>query len=100
MAHITGGGIPGNLKRVLPENMTAVIEKNSWGEINPLFNFLKEIGNIDPVDIYSAFNMGIGYILVVDKNDADAVTADIKAVGEEVFTIGTITKGDKTVKLV
>ena len=100
MAHITGGGIPGNLKRILPENMTAVIEKNSWGEINPLFNFLKEIGNIDPVDIYSAFNMGIGYILVVDKDDADAITADIKAVGEEVYTIGTITKGDKTVRLV
>ncbi len=100
MAHITGGGIPGNLKRVLPVNLTAVIEKNSWGEINPLFNFLKEIGNIDPVDIYSAFNMGIGYILVVDKNDADAIVADIKAVGEEVYTIGTITKGDKSVKLV
>ena len=100
MAHITGGGIPGNLKRILPDNMSAVIEKNSWGEINPLFNYLKEIGNIDPDDIYSAFNMGIGYILVVDKNDADSVIADIKAVGEEVYTIGSITKGDKTVKLV
>ena len=99
MAHITGGGIPGNLKRILPENMTAVIDKSSWNAV-PIFDYLKKLGDIDPVDIYSAFNMGIGYILVVDKDDADAVVSDIKAAGEEVYRIGEITKGDKTVKLV
>ena len=99
MAHITGGGIPGNLKRILPKNVTAVIDKSTWPEL-PLFGFLREAGNIDPVDIYSAFNMGIGYILVVDKNDADKISSDLKAMGETVYTIGEITAGDGTVKLV
>lgn len=99
MAHITGGGIPGNLKRVLPKNLSAVIEKSSWPTL-PLFNYLKDVGNIDPEDIYSAFNMGIGYILVVDKDKADSVTNELKQMDQPVYTIGEITSGDGTVRLV
>ena len=80
MAHITGGGIPGNLKRVLPENVTAEIVKGSW-PVLPLFEFLKKAGDIDPDDIYSAFNMGIGYILVVSPDDADGVMAQLNEMG-------------------
>ena len=99
MAHITGGGIPGNLKRILPDDKSAVINKSSW-EAVPLFEYLRELGDIDPVDIYSAFNMGIGYILVVDKNDASAVITALESTGEKVYTIGEIVHGDKTVKMV
>ena len=99
MAHITGGGIPGNLKRILPENLSAEIDKSSWDAV-PIFDYLKNLGDIDPVDIYSAFNMGIGYILVVDEKDAAAVSASITQFGEKVYRIGSITKGDGTVKLV
>lgn len=99
MAHITGGGIPGNLKRVLPDNLSAYIDKSSW-EAVPIFEYLKKIGDIDPDDIYTAFNMGIGYILVVDKDDAGRITDELKAMDETVYTIGEIKKGDKTVKLV
>jgi len=99
MAHITGGGIPGNLKRIIPEGLYAEIDKKSW-PVLPIFEYLKKIGNIDPDDIYSAFNMGIGYVLVVDKNDADRVIKEINAMDEEVYRIGFIKKGEKTVKLV
>ncbi|KAA3635905.1 MAG: phosphoribosylformylglycinamidine cyclo-ligase [Calditrichaeota bacterium] len=99
MAHITGGGIPGNLKRILPENLSAEINKSSWDAV-PIFDYLKILGDIDLVDIYSAFNMGIGYILVVDEKDADAISASIRQFGEKVYRIGFITKGDGTVKLV
>lgn len=99
MAHITGGGIPGNLNRVLPAHLDAEIERRSWDE-PPLFGFLRKIGNLDPDDIYSAFNMGIGYILVVSPSDAEAVVAMLKNSGEIAHRIGTIVPGRKTVRLV
>lgn len=99
MAHITGGGIPGNLKRVLPKNLSAEINKSSW-PVLPIFEFLKKAGNIDPVDIYSAFNMGIGYIMVVNESEAESIMAEIKNTGEEVYQLGSIIKGDGTVNLV
>ncbi len=68
MAHITGGGIEGNLKRVLSDNIDAEIVKGSW-PVLPIFDFLKKVGNIDPEDIYATFNMGIGFILVVGEQD-------------------------------
>lgn len=98
MAHITGGGIGGNLKRILPKNVTAEINKSTW-PIPPIFDYLKKVGNIDPDDIYSAFNMGIGYILVVPESEVEGCVTDIKAMGEEVYQIGRIGKGDGSVRL-
>jgi len=92
MAHITGGGIQGNLNRVLPKNCDAQISKATW-PVLPIFNFLKEAGNIDPDDIYSAFNMGIGYVLVVDKNDSDNIEKVLTDMNEKVYRIGSIIKG-------
>ena len=57
LAHITGGGIPGNLKRIIPEGMSAIVTKESW-EVPPLYNFLQHGGNIDEDEMYRAFNMG------------------------------------------
>ncbi|MDF1544782.1 MAG: AIR synthase-related protein, partial [bacterium] len=99
MAHITGGGVQGNLVRVLPDDCCAEIDKNSW-PVLPLFEWLREIGNIDPVDIYRSFNMGIGYILVVPAESADSVSAAIKGMGEEVYRIGEIKSGPKEVRLI
>lgn len=98
MAHITGGGIPGNLKRILPDGLMAEIDKKSW-PVLPLFEFLREAGDIDPDDIYSAFNMGIGYIIVAAPGEADKIMKDLKATGEPACLIGSIKKGNKTVKL-
>ncbi|UCE25005.1 MAG: phosphoribosylformylglycinamidine cyclo-ligase, partial [Candidatus Zixiibacteriota bacterium] len=99
MAHITGGGIPGNLKRVLPEGLGAVIDKSSW-PVLPIFKYLESVGSIDSKDIYSAFNMGIGYILVVSRSDADGVMKNLGKMGETAYISGSIEIGDKTVKLV
>ncbi len=99
MAHITGGGIAGNLKRVLPDGLAAEIDKSSWTP-PVIFDYLQKVGNIDPGDIYSAFNMGIGYILVVPAERAEEVMDDIGRSGEEVFRIGRIKKGKKAVRLI
>ncbi|MFQ5452954.1 MAG: phosphoribosylformylglycinamidine cyclo-ligase [Candidatus Zixiibacteriota bacterium] len=99
MAHITGGGIPGNLIRIMPEGLKAEIDKSSWQGL-PIFEYLKKIGNIDPDDIYSAFNMGIGYILVVDKKDADDIISALTSINEKVYPIGSINKGKRAVNLV
>lgn len=99
MAHITGGGIPGNLKRILPDGMGAVVKKSTW-PVLPIFEYLKSAGNIDPEDIYSAFNMGIGYILVVNESDVEGIVSSFSKHDEAAYVIGRIDKGDKTVKLV
>ena len=99
MAHITGGGIPGNLKRILPNGLGAVINKGSW-PVLPIFKYLESAGSIDAEDIYSAFNMGIGYILVVSGSDANGIMKRLTKMGETPYIIGSIEKGDKTVKLV
>ncbi len=98
MAHITGGGLQGNLNRVLPDNCDAQISKATW-PVLPIFNFLKKAGNIDPDDIYSAFNMGIGYVLVVDEDDADNVEKALADMNEKVYRIGKIIDGTGKVNL-
>lgn len=92
MAHITGGGLQGNLNRVLPNNCNAQISKATW-PVLPIFDFLKEKGNIDPDDIYSAFNMGIGYVLVVDESDANNIEKALTNMKEKVYRIGSIIEG-------
>jgi len=99
MAHITGGGIPGNLIRVLPEDLQAVIEKDSWPNL-PVFEYLQETGGVDDNDMFDAFNMGIGYILVMDKNDADAVEKILSEHDQPSYIIGRINKGDRDVRII
>lgn len=99
MAHITGGGIEGNLKRVLPDNVDADIVMGSW-PVLAIFDYLKRVGNIDPDDIYSAFNMGIGFVLVVGEQEADRITADLKRMGETAYRIGEVKRGKKSVRLI
>jgi phosphoribosylformylglycinamidine cyclo-ligase len=70
MAHITGGGIPGNLKRVIPDGLCAVIDTTTWS-VPPLFRYLVEAGKVDRDESYRAFNMGIGFIAVVAPEQAD-----------------------------
>ncbi len=85
MAHITGGGIPGNLSRVIPDNMTAEINCKTW-DIPAIFQLLVENGNIAQEESYRAFNMGIGMIVVVGSDLAETIKAKT-----EVFEIGHIT---------
>ena len=95
MAHITGGGIPGNLKRILPESLDAEINTNSW-QRPAIFDWLHSIGKIDDQDMYSAFNMGIGFVIVADETNARKILEEIEAVQ----IIGKIVPGSAKVKLV
>ncbi len=99
MAHITGGGIPGNLSRILPKGCQARVKKESW-PVPPIFPFLSRIGSLDYEDMYSAFNMGIGYIMAVGKEDVEGITAALKLANEPVYQIGHIEAGNQGVILV
>lgn len=98
MAHITGGGLKGNLIRVLPEGTCAGIDTSVWN-VPPIFKFLQEKGDIDDSAMYEAFNMGIGYILVVDDKNVDDIKDILESSGEEPYIIGKIEPGDKEVIL-
>jgi phosphoribosylformylglycinamidine cyclo-ligase len=98
MAHITGGGIEGNLKRILPENCDARIFVNSW-KTPPVFDFIQNIGKIENHEMYKVFNMGLGMILVVSKKEAAKILRHLSNITETAFHIGEISSGKGRVKL-
>lgn len=97
-SHITGGGFYENVPRMLPEGKHAVIEKTGY-PIPPIFAMLQREGNIEEKMMYNTYNMGIGMIAAVSKEDADAAMAAVKAAGETPYIVGTIKNGEKGVTL-
>lgn len=89
-SHITGGGIIGNTKRVLPKNTSIDIDWNSWS-VPPIFNLIKETGNISDDEMRKVFNQGIGLVAVIDENDFAKAEALSSNLGEEIIKIGKIT---------
>ena len=81
MAHITGGGITDNLPRVLPEGTNAIVRLGSW-PVLPIFEWLQQSGNVPHDDMLRTFNMGIGLILVVNRDDAGSMVDALAAAGE------------------
>jgi phosphoribosylformylglycinamidine cyclo-ligase len=98
MAHITGGGLVGNIPRVLPANCDAVLKKDSW-PVPPIFHFLQKLGPVEEQEMFRVFNMGIGYVLIVAPDFADSVKQKLKKSGQTVYEIGVIAAGKKTVVL-
>jgi len=92
LAHVTGGGIPGNLPRVLPEGLGAVVDRGAW-PVPAVFETLRESGGVDRVEMDRVFNMGIGMIAVVAPGDADGIHAAACARGVDSWTIGVIEPG-------
>ncbi|HXV49507.1 MAG TPA: phosphoribosylformylglycinamidine cyclo-ligase [Candidatus Binatia bacterium] len=91
-AHITGGGITGNLPRVLPPGRRAIIERRSW-PVPPIFALIQTIGAVSRAEMDSTFNGGLGMILVVGKAQTDGVLRTLKRMGEKAFVIGDIRQG-------
>lgn len=89
MAHITGGGVTGNLPRCLPEAVAARVDAGSWPR-TPLFTWLQQAGNVAPDEMLRTFNCGIGMCVVVAASDAAAAMAQLQASGETVWQIGEI----------
>ncbi|MBE0426457.1 MAG: phosphoribosylformylglycinamidine cyclo-ligase [Nitrospirae bacterium] len=97
MAHITGGGIPGNLPRILPKGIYANLEKGSW-PVPVIFDFVRELGNISDEEMKKTFNLGIGFAVIVSKNSSDAAVKLLNESGYPAFIIGKTEKGGKGVK--
>jgi phosphoribosylformylglycinamidine cyclo-ligase/phosphoribosylamine--glycine ligase/phosphoribosylformylglycinamidine cyclo-ligase len=95
LVHITGGGFIENIPRVLPENVGAAIQTNSW-TAPPLWKLIQEKGNISKEEMYRVFNMGIGMIAIVDKSQAAEFQASIR---EPTFVIGELVDGERKVIL-
>jgi phosphoribosylformylglycinamidine cyclo-ligase len=93
MAHITGGGVPGNLPRVLPNGLKAEIDLASW-PVPAIFKYLAKLGAIDTDELLQSFNMGVGMILVVPPQNVKLVEADLKKRREKYFLIGRIERGE------
>ena len=98
-AHITGGGIPGNLPRILPSGVEAQIEEGSWPEL-PIFRLLRRIGNLPDDEMWSTFNRGIGMTLIVSPRNLSKATRILKQLGEPFYPIGRIAKGKHGVRFV
>ncbi|HUS45675.1 MAG TPA: phosphoribosylformylglycinamidine cyclo-ligase [Phycisphaerae bacterium] len=92
MAHITGGGIPGNVPRVIPEGLHAEIRKDTW-PVPPIFGWLQKTGNVAAKEMWRVFNMGIGFVLIVSPYYADHIAAMLEKGGETVHRIGRIARG-------
>jgi phosphoribosylformylglycinamidine cyclo-ligase len=93
LAHITGGGISGNLPRVLPTGVKAQIDLDSW-PVPSIFKYLAKIGEIDTDELLLSFNMGVGMILVVPPASVKSVETDLKKRREKFFRIGRIERSD------
>jgi phosphoribosylformylglycinamidine cyclo-ligase len=94
IAHITGGGITGNLPRVVPKGCKAIIQKKAW-EIPPIFSFMKEKGQISEEEMFRTFNNGIGMILIVRSKEVEDILARLHTLGEKAFIIGEVEKTEK-----
>jgi phosphoribosylformylglycinamidine cyclo-ligase len=98
LAHITGGGLPGNVIRVLPEGSRAVIERSRW-EVPNVFNVIQRLGEVPLGDMFRTFNMGIGFACVVAEDDVDAALKAYESSDIEAVVIGHVAEGDRGVEI-
>ena len=97
LSHITGGGLPENIPRVLPKGMIAAIDTTSW-ELPPVFQWLKDAGGVASEEMYRTFNCGIGMIVCVPENQKDLALDTLKALGEKAWQVGQVERAEDTEK--
>ncbi len=98
ISNITGGGFYENIPRMLPDGVTARVEKAAY-EVPAIFKLLAKEGNIPERDMYNTFNMGISLVMAVDSNDVDNAVSILKGCGEQVCVLGEVVKGDGGIEL-
>ncbi|MBP2000882.1 phosphoribosylformylglycinamidine cyclo-ligase [Paenibacillus shirakamiensis] len=96
MAHITGGGFLENIPRVLPAEVNVDVEYGSW-PIQPIFKLIQDKGEVSNRDMFTTFNMGIGMVMIVAKQDADYAIEVLRELGEQAYVIGSVTEGEQIV---
>jgi phosphoribosylformylglycinamidine cyclo-ligase len=98
-AHVTGGGIPGNLVRVLPDHVDAVVNRSTWRP-QPIFDLVQAKGRIDDSEMESTFNMGVGMLAIVSQADADRAMAYLLGHGVKAWQAGEIIEGSGSVRMI
>ncbi|MGN9811839.1 phosphoribosylformylglycinamidine cyclo-ligase [Micromonospora sp. BQ11] len=99
LAHVTGGGIPGNLVRVLPEHVDAVVNRSTW-KPQPVFDLIQSKGRIEDPEMEATFNMGVGMFAIVSSEDADRALATLTGRGVEAWQVGEIIEGSGNVQMI
>ena len=96
LSHITGGGFYENIPRSLPAGISAKIDRSAV-QVLPIFDLIAKTGKIPERDMFNTFNMGVGMVVVVDKNDADKAVEAVRNAGEEAYVMGELVKSDEGV---
>ena len=96
VSHITGGGFYENIPRMLKDGMSAKINKSAV-PVLPIFNVIQKEGNISEHDMFNTFNMGVGMVIAIDKNQVDTALSVLTQAGEKAFVLGEVVEGDKEV---
>ena len=96
LAHITGGGLLDNIPRILPENVSVEIGRGSWEEL-PIFAQMQKIGNVEDKEMFRAFNMGIGMVVICSPDEAENIKKHFNELDEKYFEIGRVIVGNKEV---
>jgi len=99
MAHITGGGLVDNIPRVLPDGCSVNIYETKW-DVQPIFKLIQKHGNIAKDEMYRTFNMGIGFILIVNKKDSGKILAQLRKYDFTSQIIGGVISGNKKVSII
>ena len=94
MSHVTGGGLPGNVPRMLPKNTAAEIDKSAWPDL-PVYAFLRKVCGLPDEELFPVFNMGIGFVICVPESKEKSAKKILEQAGETVYRIGKIVSGNK-----
>ena len=98
LAHITGGGLTDNIPRILPEGCAVKIKEGSW-PVLPIYDLMREIGNVSDAEMYRTFNMGVGMVVVCSEEDGPVIKSQLERAGERVFQIGRVVNGNREVTI-
>ncbi len=96
LAHITGGGIPGNLERIIPEGLSAIVDRSAFSA-QPIFGLVQRLGNVPPAEMYRTFNMGVGMVIVVSSENCNKTVDHLNAAGHSSQVIGEITSASSDI---
>jgi phosphoribosylformylglycinamidine cyclo-ligase len=99
LAHVTGGGVAGNLVRVLPDNVDAVVDRSTWNP-QPIFDLVQSKGRIEQSEMESTFNMGVGMLAIVAQSDTDRALAFLRGRNVDTWVAGEIIDGAGDVRLI
>jgi phosphoribosylformylglycinamidine cyclo-ligase len=99
IAHITGGGLPGNVCRILPSGLGMAIKRDSW-EIPRVFGVIQREGEVDESEMYQTFNMGLGLVLVCSLENSRQLEQSLSASGEKVWRVGEVVESEDAFKLI